>query len=136
MRRDVGSRSGQALLALIALLGLAALVIVSLAEADWRVLAHVRAQRAAEAAAEAAGVVVADYLTWPRGRGGADVIETAVSDRELAARAEESARRVLAAMDGALERVRLERRVDEVSVRAEIVRDGVRAVARVGVRAP
>ncbi len=129
---------GQALVVLVALLGLAALVVISLGAADDRVVHRFRAQRAAEAAAEAAGAVVADrmFLLARTERGGIDLVELTLRQADLLGLASAAAREVLARLDGSLEDLVLERRVDEVSVRARVARDGVVAVARVGIRAP
>lgn len=131
---------GQALVVIVAILGLVAVVVASLGEANARIAGAVRAQRGAEAAAEAAGAVVADRLAeWPAlfsypSSENRDPFESLLEDPALLARAEEAAREVAAANGGALERIALERRADELSVRVEVVRNGVRAVARVGVR--
>ena len=133
--------SGQAIVVLIALLGLAALVILSLGDANARVFGGLRAQRAAEAAAEAAGVVVSDRLVELREealarRALVDVLAVAVAEDALRLRAEAAAREVLAVLGAELERLILELRYDEISVRAEVRWQGARGVARVGVRAP
>lgn len=141
MSRD----DGQALVVLVALLGFAALVIVSLTDASARVLAQVQAQRAAEGAAESGGVVVSDWLfanaddcgeDKPRRCGGADLVARAVADENLRRRAEVAARQVLARLGGELDDLVFERRVDEASVRVRVRRAGASAIARVGVRAP
>lgn len=135
---------GQSLALLIALLGLGALVVVALGDADLRLLGGLRALRAAEAAAEAAGSVVADRLAELDGRdrdeqthsgeGGGDPIAIALADRELPSRAEAAAREVLAALGAELVRVTLARRADELSVRAQVSLEGRQGTARVGVR--
>lgn len=132
---------GQALVVLIALLGLAALVVLSLGDANARVFGSLRAQRAAEAAAEAGGVVVSDRLAELREealerRALVNVLALALADDALRLRAEAAAREVLAVLGAELERLVLELRYDEISVRAEVRWQGARAVARVGVRAP
>ena len=133
--------TGQAIVVLIALLGLAALVVLSLGDANARVFSSLRAQRAAEAAAEAAGVVVSDRLVELREealerRALVDVIAVALVEDALHLRAEAAAREVLAVLGAQLERLLLELRHDEISVRAEVRWQGARGVARVGVRAP
>lgn len=135
---------GQALAVMIAILGFAALVVVSLEMADARLLTRLRAQRAAEAAAEAAGAVVADRLVEllecdlddRRGPCG-DVIARALAERgTLVPRAEGAARAVLSPWRGELVRLLLERRANELSVRAEVRVSDTIGIARVGVRAP
>jgi hypothetical protein len=130
---------GQALVVVVAILGLAALVAISLSDADDRLLARIRAQRAAEAAAEAGGAVVADRLV-ELGRQGVtdayDAVELAVSDDSLRSRAELAAADVLARMSARLDALLLERRADEVSIRVVVRRAGVTAVARAGARMP
>lgn len=126
---------GQSLIVVVAILGLAALVVTLLREADERIVENVRAQRAAEAAAEAAGGVIADYIADLLARdAGVDPVDAALEDQPLAIRAETAARETAAANGSALERLFLERRADEVSVRVQIARQGVHAIARVGVR--
>jgi hypothetical protein len=130
---------GQALVIVVAILGLAALVAISLRDADDRLLARIRAQRAAEAAAEAGGAVVADRLV-ELGRQGVtdayDAVELAVSDDSLRSRAELAAADVLGRMSARLDVLLLERRADEVSIRVVVRRAGVTAVARAGARMP
>ncbi len=123
------------------MLGLATLVVVALGDADQRLLGGLRAQRAAEAAAEAGGAVVADRLLELHGeevdeRRRADVIGLALADSAIAPRAESAAREVLAPLRGELLRLSLERKVDELSVRAEVRVGGETRTARVGVRLP
>jgi hypothetical protein len=114
---------------------------MSLAEADGRLLTRLRAQHAAEAAAEAAGVVVSDRLLELHEealdrRVAADVIALALTEPALAVRCELAAQEVLATLHAELQRVVLARRSDELSVRAEVRLGGTDGVARVGVRAP
>lgn len=132
---------GQALVLILALLGLAALALAALAEADGRLLTRLRARHAAEAAAESAGTIVADRLLELfeeslLTRRDADALAVALSEPILARRAETAARDALAALGADLIRIALERRADEVSVRAEVRLDGVTGIARVGVRPP
>jgi hypothetical protein len=130
---------GQALVIVVAILGLAALVAISLRDADDRLLARIRAQRAAEAAAEAGGAVVADRLVELARQGvtdAYDAVELAVSDDSLRSRAELAAADVLGRMSARLDVLLLERRADEVSIRVVVRRAGVTAVARAGARMP
>lgn len=126
---------------LVGVLGFAALVVVALGQSDLRLLTGLRAQRAAEAAAEAGGAVVADRMVELRGveaQPGAksDLIDLALADPALSFRAERSAREVLALLRAELVRLTLERRADELSVRVEVRFEGVSRIARVGVREP
>lgn len=135
-------QGGQALVVVVALLGFAALVVLSLSDADDRIVAKLRAERAAEAAAEAGGAVVADRLVELAAIDDGDrparmdVIAAALSEPELPALAAVAANEVLARLGASYEQLTLERRVDEVSVKVRVRRDGVVATARVGVRAP
>lgn len=138
MHRDA---RGQALVVVVALLGLAALAIAALAEADGRLLTRLRAGHAAEAAAEAAGAIVADRLLELfeealLTRHDADLVALVLAEPALARRAEAAAREALSPLGAELARIALERRADEVSVRAEVRLDGVTGIARVGVRRP
>ena len=132
---------GQALVVLVALLGVAALVVASLADANARLLERLRALHAAEAAAEAAGGAVAEALVELRDedlatRRDRDDIAAALADPTLEARASLTARPVLEALSAELSALVLARRVDELSVRAEVRLGASRGLARVGVRAP
>jgi hypothetical protein len=132
---------GQALVVLVALLGFAALVVTSLSAADTRLLGRLRALRAAEAAAEAAGAAVADALVELRDddlaqRRQRDVIDVALADPLLRGHAVLATRPVLDALGAELSSLSLARRVDELSVRAEVRLGGVSGTARVGVRPP
>ena len=135
-------QGGQALVVVVALLGFAALVVLSLSDAEDRIVAKLRAERAAEAAAEAGGAVVADRLVELAAIDDGDrparmdVIAAALSEPELPALAAVAANEVLARLGASYEQLTLERRVDEVSVKVRVRRDGVVATARVGVRAP
>ncbi|OLC58233.1 MAG: hypothetical protein AUH85_01225 [Chloroflexi bacterium 13_1_40CM_4_68_4] len=102
---------------------------------------RLRATRAAEAAAEAAGGVVADRMLELRAEAlqehlSVDVIEGALADPLLAARAEGAARQVLATLDAELTRLTLNRRSTELSAKAEVRSHDADGVARVGVRPP
>lgn len=137
-RRD----AGQALVVVVALLGFAALVVLSLSGAEDRIVATLRAQHAAEAAAEAGGAVVADRLVQLAASeegdhpARADVIAAALREPELPSLAAVAASEVLVRLGASYEQLTLERRVDEISVKVRVRRDGVAATARVGVRAP
>lgn len=138
MRRDA---RGQALVVVVALLGLAALAIAALAQADGRLLTRLRARQAAEAAAEAAGSIVADRLLdlFEESlvtRRDADLVAMVLGEPITAQRAEAAAREAVQALDAELVGIALERRADEVSVRAEVRLDGSGGIARVGVRPP
>ncbi len=70
-------------------------------------------------------------------RPGADVIALAMAEQPgLMLRAAAAARGVLMPLRGELVRLEIERRVDELSVRAEVRVDDATRIARVGVRAP
>lgn len=132
---------GQALVLVVALLGLAALAIAALTQADGRLLTRLRARQAAEAAAEAAGSIVADRLLelFEESlvtRRDADLVAVVLGEAVIARRAEAAAREAVLALDAELVGVALERRADEVSVRAEVRLAGSGGVARVGVRPP
>ena len=132
---------GQALALLVAVLGLAAVVVASLTEADGRLLRHLHATRAAEAAAEAAGGVAADAMLQLRADAIAehrsvDAIRGALADPGLAVRAELAAREVLRPLDADLTRLELTRRFDELSAKVTVRSRGADGLARVGVRSP
>lgn len=132
----------QALVFLVALLGFAAAAAVALGSANDRLLGQLRAQRAAESAAEAAGVVVGDRLAEVvdeaklARREARDALAEVVADTQLRAAATAAAREVAAALGASLEGLEVTRQNIEISVRTEVVRQGARATARVGVRAP
>jgi hypothetical protein len=130
---------GQALIVLVALLGLGALVAISLSDATGQVVAGLRAERAAEAAAEAAGAVVADRLLeieHEASGAGSDAVGAVVDDVALMNLARAAAAEVAARLEADIQDLKIERLIDEVAVRVEIQRGGVRARARVGVRPP
>jgi hypothetical protein len=136
-----GEQDGQALVVLVALVGVAVLVAISLSDVGNHVLARVRAQRAAEAAAEAAGAVVADRLLELNASPNVqaerrDAAGDVLDDPAVMAAARAAAGEVLVPLGAELQELRLERVIDEVAVRVEVRRDGVRARARVGVRPP
>ena len=132
---------GQALVMLVAVLGFAALVVASLAATDHRLLLELRALRAAEGAAEAAGAAVADALVEIRADDRAahrerDAIDVALADPALETRARVAAGAVTDALGARLGAIELGRRIDELSVRVSVGLGERGGTARVGVRAP
>ena len=132
---------GQALALLVAALGFAAFVVGAVVETDTRLLNRLHATRAAEAAAEAAGGVAADLMLELRAEAlqdhrAVDVIDAALADPLLAARAKGAARQVLASMGADLTRLTLNRRSTELSAKAEVHSRNADGLARVGVQPP